>query len=142
MNQIPPRWYHPPVRNVSFIAINERSDKTRNELKLGSLGSVLITIFLHPERIERADYLLIYEIRQPSGKFVVGKIEISKIDLKKAFGLSGECDVEDEQQIPGKYIKHGSYLNIPGPGTGNDGDPNVSIYLDEALVSNVRAFLD
>lgn len=139
MSQTHPSWYHCNGGKISQIGINSANSPTRKVLVLGS-NSIGIKIYRDHQG---TGYLITYEIHHRNDiPTTWGKISMSEIEIQKAFGLSGECDGEDEQQIPGKYIKHGSYLNIPGSGTGKDGDPNVSIYLDEALVSNVRAFLD
>lgn len=42
----------------------------------------------------------------------------------------------------GKYIRLGSFLNIPCPGSGRDGDPNISIFLYEELSEAVRKLLE
>jgi hypothetical protein len=41
----------------------------------------------------------------------------------------------------GKCIRWKSFLNIPCPGTGHDGDPNVSILLDEDMAQAVVRLL-
>jgi hypothetical protein len=35
--------------------------------------------------------------------------------------------------IPGRYIRKGPYLNIPGPGTGEHDDANLSIWIDDEV---------
>jgi len=46
-----------------------------------------------------------------------------------------------ELALPGLFIRSGNFLNIPGPGTGYDGDANISIYLNEALRASLTRFL-
>ena len=68
-----------------------------------------------------------------------GRVLFSDADLAAAFGLSDRsgkfggwliarygADVAEQ----GKYIRWQQFLNIPCPGTGHDGDPNVSIHID------------
>ena len=43
--------------------------------------------------------------------------------------------------LEGDYIRLGNYLNIPGPGTGHDRDPNISIYLSDGIKKAVHEFL-
>jgi hypothetical protein len=38
----------------------------------------------------------------------------------------------------GKFLRYKDYLNIPGPGTGHDGDSNVSIELDRSIQTAAR----
>lgn len=69
-----------------------------------------------------------------------GRRHFSKAQLAAAFGLSLESGdygqwlldrygADSAEQA--LYIRWGRFLNIPCPGTGHDGDPNVSIELDE-----------
>lgn len=39
------------------------------------------------------------------------------------------------------FIRWQDYLNIPGPGTGHDGDPNISIKLTDEIKEAIRALL-
>jgi hypothetical protein len=42
---------------------------------------------------------------------------------------------------PGVYIRYGRFLNIPGPGTGDDGDANLSIYINDSIKEAVEKLL-
>ena len=48
-----------------------------------------------------------------------------------------EADVA-EQTL---FIRKGNYLNIPCPGTAHDGDPNVSIELDDEIKEKVKELI-
>lgn len=84
-----------------------------------------------------------YEIRHSSDTLITGRLWMSDANLRTAFGLSNECEAEFGQCIidahggdvacQGRYIRCGNWLNLPGPGTGHDGDANVSILLDEEI---------
>lgn len=41
----------------------------------------------------------------------------------------------------GKFIRAGNFLNVPGPGTGLDGDSNLSIYLSGDIKDAARGLL-
>lgn len=82
---------------------------------------------------------------------VKGKIRLTDDGLKIAFGLSQRlnepgkflcerfgADVADQ----GKYIRWEDCLNIPGPGNGLDGDPNISICIDKEMKSAVQQLLE
>lgn len=110
-------------------------------------------------------FLISWEIRFSLNEKVNGKIYFSREDLRKAFRLE-ECDESQmdkrdhwllNYKIPtvpelgynqpffakqGRFIRQGDCLNIPGPGAGHDGDPNVSIELSDQIKKTVRDFLD
>ena len=86
---------------------------------------------------------------------VNGRTWMSTENLECAFGLSnreggeywdayrnwmidrfgGECAYQ------GAFIRWRDYLNIPGPGMGHDGDPNVSIDLDAEINQAVQKLI-
>lgn len=102
-------------------------------------------------------------VRQGSGRWSVdwevirsqseksgGRILMTKEQMQAAFGLSDESGNAGNWLIQqygadsadqGSYIRWGKFLNIPCPGTGHDGDPNVSIELDEEMKNAVRQLL-
>ena len=78
----------------------------------------------------------------PTEEMVKGRRVFTVADLQNAFGLdegsgpSGEsliklygADVAEQM----KYIRWKEFLNIPCPGTGNDGDPNISILITQEI---------
>lgn len=72
-----------------------------------------------------------------------GRIVLSTRDLLIAFDLEVPKEAESDSVLTrrfdaevarqGRYIRTGPFLNIPGPGTGSDGDPNMSIYLEKSI---------
>ena len=83
---------------------------------------------------------------------VNGHSELSDWDIEAAFGIPSKGDpcrysgwlIEQfgaDVAGQGRYIRQGSFLNIPCPGTGHDGDPNVSIYLTEEIREAIRQLL-
>ncbi len=82
-----------------------------------------------------------------------GKIRMSNNELGLAFNVSG-CQSHPtkygdwmikryyaEFAEQGKFIRDQDRLNIPGPGTGNDGDPNISILLASEITKAVEALI-
>lgn len=79
-----------------------------------------------------------------------GSVVMDSTELKSAFGLA-DTNIEDtdwlledyggNSAIQGKYIRCGYYLNIPCPGTGHDGDPNISIKIDRSIKSAIQELL-
>lgn len=113
--------------------------------------SALLTISPNEHsRDDRDLWLVTWEIRRLSPCGINGKTTMSTEALCRAFALAeGTAKSSDwllqhygadsaEQE---RYIRSGDYLNIPGPGTGRDGDPNVSVLLDEDIREAVRHIL-
>lgn len=137
-----PAWYH---MHGSEIRVKE-VDLEKHVFVLAS-NSAEVMIRRHRSQ----GWELEYEIRQPDGSKTEGKIWMCTYDLKAAFRISDECyeiwgasvlqrhggDVAHE----GKYIRFEKYLNIPGPGTGDNGDPNVSICVDDYIKEAFDHFL-
>ena len=82
---------------------------------------------------------------------VRGRTQFSDEDLSSAFGLTDDSNVSSGWLIEryggtsanqAGYIRWKNFLNIPCPGTGHDGDPNVSIEINEARQEAVRQLLN
>ena len=97
-------------------------------------------------------WLVDWEVIQscPYDEVVRGRRQFNEDELAAAFGLTdnpgkhGQWLLErfgGDSAEQGQYIRSGNFLNIPCPGTGHDGDPNVSIYLDEEIKEAVRQLL-
>ncbi len=41
----------------------------------------------------------------------------------------------------GEFMRYGDFLNIPCPGTGHDGDPNISVFVSDDIREAVRVFI-
>jgi hypothetical protein len=84
-------------------------------------------------------------------EYAEGEINLEYSELQEAFGLGRNFTYADSLWLierygasvaaQGKYIRWEQWLNIPGPGTGNDGSPNVSIEIDDAIKGAVREIL-
>ena len=88
---------------------------------------------------------------KPYDEGACGRSQFNDEDISAAFGLSessgkfGEWLIKQfgaDSAEQGKYIRWKNFLNIPCPGTGHDGDPNVSIHLDEEIQNAVRQLLE
>lgn len=95
-----------------------------------------------------------WEVAQftPNDEGAHGRVHFDNEDLAAAFGLTDSIGKEGYGQWlidrfggdsanQGKYIRWRNYLNIPCPGTGHDGDPNVSIHLDDTMRNAARKLL-
>jgi|SRR3989344_1448729 len=79
-----------------------------------------------------------------------GQVWFDDKELASAFGIIEESGrfgqwiidrYGGEVAEQGKFIRWKNYLNIPCPGTGHDGDPNVSIELDDEIKKAVHILL-
>jgi hypothetical protein len=90
-----------------------------------------------------------WEIKFSANEIVKGSILMSAAELLGAFGIKDHVDDLSRWMIvrfggssasQGKFLRYHDFLNIPGPGTGNDGDPNISILLDQEIKEAIRDF--
>jgi len=141
-----PNWYHSHGDKMYLHQL----DKGKGVLDIGSHAASI--------RIQKAsnviqgvkgwfvDWIIIF-YRQYETE-VRGRVKFEDNDLASAFGFSQYKGLFPLPQDPqdcsnrGKYIRSGPYVNIPHPGTGRDGDPNVSLCLDEEIVDAVRELLE
>ncbi len=95
----------------------------------------------------RNHWLVNWRIIQSSEAQTKGQVEFSDEELMSAFGLSDFLPNAAEWLIEqyggtvakqGKFIRFKEFLNIPCPGTGHDGDPNISIIIDEKMKKAVK----
>lgn len=97
-------------------------------------------------------WLVNWEVIQskPRGAGSRGRTLFTDKQLMAAFGLTqypgefGDWIIEQygaDSAEQGKYIRWREFLNIPCPGTGHDGDPNVSINIDEDMIAAVQKLL-
>lgn len=101
-----------------------------------------------PEKRDR--WNVVWKVKHSYSEQVMGLTVMRNQTLARAFGLDDETDrlslwlitryggTSAEQ---GQYIRYRDYLNINCPGTGHDGDPNVSIFLDEEIKQAIRQIL-
>ena len=135
-------WYHHHGNklNVSDISTSART------LKIFS-KAVELTITPTGTLTWKVKYIIL----QAGGSFE-GSVNMNDHELKAAFGLpneglSGQSDWLLEKYggdvaMQGKFIRYRRCLNIPGPGTGHDGDPNVSIYLHNEIKEAVLMIME
>jgi len=138
-----PTWCH---HHGSKMRVEE-FDKTFRSLRLAGSAARLTII---PWSGDIQKWLVVWEVIQSSSEKAVGSVVFSSDDLRSAFGLSDESTefslwlidlYGGDSARQGKYIRWKEFLNIPCPGTGHDGDPNVSIHIDGEMANAVRSLL-
>ncbi len=143
-----PIWYHHHGGKMSI----ELFDQKNKVLIIGGNAAKIILQKASPMFPNMkgwfVDWLVIYF--KPCHEKACGRSRFNKETLAAAFGLSESSGENSDWLIKrfgadsaeqGKYIRWENFLNIPCPGTGNDGDPNVSIYLNDEIRNAVRRLL-
>lgn len=144
------KWCH---HHGSKMYVESLDQQNRILVISGSAAKVTIrrASSVYPD-IKRKEWFVDWEVVQcaPCKEGTRGRTRFSDEDLAAAFGLSDSSGKSGDWLIQefgahvaeqGKYIRWGVYLNIPCPGTGNDGDPNVSIHLDDEIRNAVQQLL-
>lgn len=133
-----PIWFH----NHGWKMELKGSSKKEILIK-GSAAKLIISV-----NEEREDsYLVIYEINHGVGE-TKGSIRFNMAMLLDAFGMTEHfkntsilSDYGGDSAMQGAFIRWKDFLNIPGPGTAFDGDPNISLEINEDMRVAVRDML-
>lgn len=143
----PDWWYgHGNKMQVS----EEERDKTNKRLVIkGSAAEVVIT--RREDISNRKEWLVDYRIIHCSDvQFSSGRTTMSERELSAAFAINSDDPGEGESLLDqyggdsasqGTYIRYKRFLNIPGPGTSRNGDPNVSIEITDEIKLGVSKLL-
>jgi hypothetical protein len=137
-----PLWFHGHGMRIAWYGFDDATAPTSTMI-LNS-NSVKIKIRSNAGH----GYIVEYTITQSPDCHNSGTIWMSKKNIEAAFGLSNTCPEFGGQWLAdeygadvaqqGQYIRYGNFLNIPGPGTGNDGDSNVSIFIDKKIQDAIK----
>ncbi len=148
-----PSWWSAKGINMKVDGVVlERGKHPIVNIAIGSAARV--SIFQCGSR--RGDFEVQYHIEHCDGSHSAGNIIMDRADLARAFGLINgfgqgfshggaalrEMGYELDAASQGKYVRLGDYLNIPHPGTGLVGDPNVSVEIKPEMKSAIQALLD
>jgi hypothetical protein len=141
-----PVWWHHHGCKIKIKSLNLIS----KELLLFS-STVFIRICLE-QSVRKEAWGVAWHITHfyPTAEIASGKVLFSKNELKAAFCLGDDLGQESRDggmwlidayggdiAAQGKFILYthnfSNFLNIPCPGTGHDGDPNVSILVSDEI---------
>jgi len=139
-----PIWCH---HHGSKMHVEKFSKGNHLLVIAGSAASVRIT-----RKATTVDegWFVDWEVIHSQQTKVNGRAFFTSDDLRAAFGLSQESGKFGDWLIErfgadsasqGKFIRWKNFLNIPCPGTGHDGDSNVSIHFDGETQNAVRQLL-
>jgi hypothetical protein len=148
---MPPKWF-----NAHGFKMALQQDKLPLVLSLDHkilmIGSK--TASLQIDRNLRGIYRVYWHISFCTGiintHYVEGQIEIDQATIKDAFAVSTSDthattfakEHDADIAIPGSYIRKGQFLNVPMPGTGSDGDPNISVFVSDEIKAAVRELIE
>src|SRR3989344_2130736 len=145
MVMIGPAWFHDHGHKMRLRHV----DVERGMINLEA-SAASVQIFRGAK-----EALVDWEVIYSPGSKVQGRISLSLAQLAAAFEVPWDehpCGIEYSQwlldrfggdcAIQGCFIRFKEFLNIPGPGTGHDGDPNVSVMVDKEIREAVRDILN
>jgi len=148
INMYLPVWCH---HHCGKMRVTEQNPEAGTLTIAGSAAKVTITraSTIFPKS---TGWLVNWEVIQcrPRREIVRGRRQFNDDRLAAAFGLIEHSGWGDHELLKrfgghsaewGLYIRWRDYLNIPCPGTGHDGDPNVSIELNDEIKKAVHALL-
>lgn len=137
-----PIWFHHHGTKLELIYYDEniviiKSNATRLSIS---------------KKITKKDVLwnINYSISHGDSCLTSNSLIMTSESLARAFGLddnfeeSGSSILKEfggTNGLQGKYIRYKEYLNLPGPGTGHDGDPNLSIKIDDKIKTAIVQLL-
>ena len=150
INLFLPDWCHLHGSKIDV----EKLDLTTNQLVLSGSAAKL-TIIKCSELFSKHfnEWIVDWKVVQcvPYQEETNGRVRFSKEELEAAFMLSDKTGIFGDWIIErygahsaeqGKYIRWMNYLNIPCPGTGHDGDPNISIHITEEIQEAVKKLIN
>lgn len=130
-----PNWWHPGGSNINLVSVSENSINFASRF----------TKFSMIKEYDRHGLIMEWQIYSQVDNHSTlkhhyqGKMNFDLPTAAAAFGLVDLCHSSSLWMIDlyggsaarqGFFIRYGDYLTIPGPGTGRDGDANLSLLLD------------
>ncbi len=135
-----PDWCHGHNRKMTLVAVGLCKDFF---VLQGSAAELVV-------RREGIYWNVSWCVLHSASEESKGRRMFTREDLEQAFGASDNVHDWDKGVLikyggttarQGQFIRYMDWLNIPCPGTGHDGDPNVSIQLDEKMKDAVMNLL-
>lgn len=143
--KVVPSWYHSNGDKIKEIDFCETTSALRiswGSSHLFGESSAEIIIILAPDSWHKA-WLVKWKTNPNPQEESSGYRTFTSSELKAAFGISDDSSLDQEDQSTdrldvdstkhGKYIRWRNFLNIPCPNTGEDGNPNISIYVNKDI---------
>jgi len=136
--QVPKWWYH----HGDKMRLTRLSEDLQSFTLEGSAAKLEVAYAEFSEDCK--GFLVSWEVRLSRNEKVNGTVFFTSETLLAAFGLadhhsmSGYCpwlikEYGGTVAYQARFIRWKQYLNIPHPGTGHNGDPNISIEIDKQI---------
>lgn len=134
-----PIWFN--SKGMKMMLVPDSKDDT---VKIAATAAILSV-----QRMGPHEFIVNWQIVlcAPSDEKTTGSRRFSKEEVQMAFGLSDRTDHSSDELIErfggtsasqGRFLRYQEFLNIPCPGTGHNGDPNISIELDGNIKEAIR----
>lgn len=148
--QMPPKWFNAHGLKMFLSRDHIVQDTQPWEVLIGN--EVARIQIRHTSNFEA--YKIFWSILLGFRQYVEGELRLSEAELKDAFNLGRGRNITNELAldflsefdgdagVQGHYIRKGQFLNVPMPGTGLGGDPNVSVYVSEEIQKAVRKLIE
>lgn len=152
-----PNWWH---GHGTKIKVRETDLRAKRLVFAASAASLEISPYAEKPGIEGWDWNVRWEVVQAHPNYkTVGLVVFSNEELAAAFCLADDPGIWGEYSqwmldrfggdcaVQGKFIRYTgfsagiTFLNIPCPGTGHDGDPNISLEVTEEIKKAVAQLL-
>lgn len=133
MNFTYPDWWHSHGMKLHL----NRAETNLEQVTLGSSTTRLI--ISRNEDSLNLPWNIQWAVLHFYGETAAGNRKVNHETLLTAFGFNNGTPQGSEWLInkyggtcaeQGAFLRYKQFLNIPCPGTGNDGDPNLSLFLD------------
>lgn len=143
-----PQWYH---RHGCKIELGNMVMDPPSVTLESSAASLVVSLMPNvpgdTRRLWKIEWSIIHGL-MPTGKVRGELTQVTDSQLKAAFGIIENPKTESHSRwlldryggdwaLQGFAIRQGCHLNIPCPGTGNDGDPNISICIDDDVKATI-----
>lgn len=138
-----PVWWHHHGTKMDIVSSSSPLDEEEGLTITGSAASLKITKHYVLPDLWKAEWEIIFSKNEKVKGIIFWDTEI----LQKAFGLKDGVDQFGESLImnfggdsasQGKFIRYQDFLNLPGPGTGHDDDPNLSIKITKEMKEVIK----
>jgi hypothetical protein len=138
-----PAWWHLHGGKMEF---DEKESREGSTVVFRASAAKITIRLINGDKFE-----VTYWINNGWRGEINGLINMDRKALEAAFGLKDEMEDSSVGTIKkygatvarqGIFIRWKEFLNIPSPGTGSDGDPNVSVFITdeikEAIANSLR----
>jgi hypothetical protein len=148
MGRIGPIWFN--EHGINMHVIDLKVDGRR--VVIGTKAAKL-EISLYPNPVVPTGWLVEWEVKFSQSEHVNGRFITSSDRIRRMFGIDG---IQDRRGVPPKWMverygihdgvqgvfgRWNDFLNVPCPGTGHDGDPNISIQITKDMKVAIQVIL-